>query len=87
MKVAIENNELVIRIPADYLKNSAECALTTGTEKTVMNEQEMLEHYKEKLGSIEDDSHFNRCLDVIADDAHQNGESWLESDLELQHSA
>ena len=86
MNVNIENGELVIRIPRDYIKNSVEHAITTGTQKVVINEDQMMAHFQRKIGALDDDSHFNHALDLIADDAFENGESWLDSELELRCS-
>ena len=78
----VENNELVIRVSADYIKNSAECALTTGGEKTVSDESAMLTHYAAAISSDDDNSHFNHCLDFIAEDACDGAETWINWDAE-----
>ncbi|WP_152557083.1 hypothetical protein [Endozoicomonas montiporae] len=87
LKANVEGNDLIIRVNREYLKNSTECALTTGTEKTVMDEEAMMAYFAQVLTRDNDDSPFNCCLDQIADEAYEAGEHWLVSDYELQHSS
>ena len=76
----IIGDQLVITISEEYLANSSECALTTGGEKTVTDRRAMLRYFAERLEKINDDSEFNRCIDLIAEDALQQGENWIDLD-------
>lgn len=78
MKTEITDKGLVLTIPTDYLKRAVEQGLTTGMECKVLEEKEMLEHYAFALDGVEDDNKFGSLLDVIASDAAENGDSWLE---------
>lgn len=80
MKTEIVDGNLVITLPVEYIKNSAEYGLTTGCEAVVTDTDEMLEHYAQQMTDVSDDCHFNRCLDLIAEDALENGESWIDVD-------
>ena len=57
LSAVVDGSDLVIRVSAGYLKNSAECALTTGGEKTVTNITAMLVHYAEAIQHGDDNSH------------------------------
>jgi hypothetical protein len=69
---------VVVAIHKNYLRRSVECAITTGNSGKVTNEKEMLECYEHGFMALDDGGYFNRCIDLIADDAIENGESWVE---------
>ena len=69
LKTEIKDDKLIITVHRDYLVNSAECALTTGGEKTVIDKLACLRHYAAMIEDNADDSAFNTCIDRIANDA------------------
>ena len=79
LKTQIKGDELIITVHRDYLVNSAECALTTGSEKTVTDKAACLRHYAAMIEDGADDSAFNTCLDRIANDAVDYVD-WLDCD-------
>ena len=79
LKTEIVGDELIITVHKDYIINSAECALTTGGEKTVTDKEACFRHYAAIIEDGVDDSAFNHCLDVIAKDAVDYVD-WIELD-------
>ncbi len=86
MRAATENNELVLRIPADVLKRFIDNPHITKSDVVVTDTKAMLEYFvsfinKPGLGS------FGYFVGAVADAAHDNGAAWLEARLEVTHSS
>ena len=71
------NNELVITIPAAYIKSVFDLGLTTNVTAEVVDDSEMLHYFARAFECGDDDARIVRFFDKVAADAINDGESFI----------
>ncbi|MBM7070928.1 hypothetical protein JQC92_02580 [Shewanella sp. 202IG2-18] len=80
VNATINDSDLIITIPAEYLSNAFEMGVTTNVTGNVTDEQEMLKHFARQIESGDNDSHFGRFIDAVCEEALEGGEPFVDCD-------
>ena len=74
-----KSGALVVEIPAQFLVNTFEMGVNTNICAKVNDRKAMLEHFKRAFENADFlDGEFGRFLDVVAADAIESGESFVD---------
>ena len=71
------NNELVVTIPAAYIKSVFDLGLTTNVTAEVNDDSEMLHYFARAFECGDDDARIVRFFDKVAADAINDGECFI----------
>ncbi|MDP1711010.1 MAG: hypothetical protein Q8K86_00960 [Candidatus Nanopelagicaceae bacterium] len=71
------NNELVVTIPAEYIKSVFELGLTTSVTAKVTDDTEMLHYFARAFECGDDDARVGKFFDKVAADAINDGEGFV----------
>lgn len=71
------NNDLVVTIPAEYIKSVFELGLTTNITAEVTDENEMMHYFARAFECGDDDARVGQFFDKVAADAINDGESFV----------
>ena len=77
VNAVVNENDLIVTIPAEYLERQCEQALMTNYPGEVTDRQEMLKRFAYEFTRPEDDSRFGSLIDQFFSDAMENGEDFV----------
>ena len=84
VRATLNDSDLVVEIPAEYLENAFELGITTNSTGSVTDREEMLNHFKRKFLDSDNGSHFGRFVDAVCAEAIEDGESFVDADEEWE---
>jgi hypothetical protein len=80
IEAVIREKGLVVTVPTSYLKNTFELGLTTGNTAKITHDMDMLLYMARAFEGYEDGCHVGRFLDMVCNEAIENGEPFLQAE-------
>ena len=80
VNAVINEDDLIVTIPAEYLERQCEQGLLTGDTGEVTDRQKMLKQLAYEFTRPEDDSKFGSFIDGFFSEAMENGEEWVDAE-------